>query len=161
MARTLTARISCLTRTRSWVLMVLYMGLLWSKFCIYAFKLLFSFSFFSGRRSLKLENENNSTKTLRPQKSRIWNWVPRVRVYIQTYPRRLELPLNGTYFHGPSLFEPLKFYCIYSRLSLSRTYRDPLKHFEISVLRHIRFSELRKIQIAQPNLTNDYVSRLL
>ena len=34
---------------------------------------------------------------------------------------------------------------------------DSLKHFEISVLRHIRFSALRKIQIAQPNFTNEYV----
>ena len=28
----------------------------------------------------------------------------------------------------------------YSRLSLSRSSRDPLKHFEISALRHIRFA---------------------
>ena len=33
----------------------------------------------------------------------------------------------------------------YSRLPLSRSRRDPLKHFEISVLRHIRCAELRKI----------------
>ena len=32
----------------------------------------------------------------------------------------------------------------YSRLSLSRSPRDSLKYFEISVLRHIRFAELRK-----------------
>ena len=32
----------------------------------------------------------------------------------------------------------------YSRLSLSRTPRDSLKYFEISVVRHIRFAELRK-----------------
>ena len=32
----------------------------------------------------------------------------------------------------------------YSRLSLSRNRRDPQKHFEISVLRHIRFVVLRK-----------------
>ena len=32
----------------------------------------------------------------------------------------------------------------YSRLSLSRTPRDSIKHFKISVLRHIRFAELRK-----------------
>ena len=50
---------------------------------------------------------------------------------------------------------------IYSRLSLSRSRRDPQKQFEISVVRHIRFSELRKIQIAQPNFTNEYVIRLL
>ena len=33
---------------------------------------------------------------------------------------------------------------IYSRLSLSRTPRDSLNYFEISVVRHIRFAELRK-----------------
>ena len=49
----------------------------------------------------------------------------------------------------------------YSRLSLSRNRRDPLKHFEISVLRHIRFIVLRKKQFEQPNLTNDYVILLL
>ena len=46
---------------------------------------------------------------------------------------------------------------IYSRLSLSRNRRDPLKHFEISVLRHIRFVVLRKKQLEQPNFINDYV----
>ena len=46
----------------------------------------------------------------------------------------------------------------YSRLSLSRNRRDPQKHFEISVLRHIRFVVLRKKkQLEQPNFTNDYV----
>ena len=48
----------------------------------------------------------------------------------------------------------------YSQLSLSRSRRDPLKHFEISVLRYIRFAELRKIQIEQPNFTNKYVGKL-
>ena len=38
---------------------------------------------------------------------------------------------------------PILFY-LYSRLSLSRNPRDSMKHFEISVLRHIRFVELRK-----------------
>ena len=33
---------------------------------------------------------------------------------------------------------------MYSQLSLSRIPRDTLKHFEIAVPRHIRFSELRK-----------------
>ena len=33
---------------------------------------------------------------------------------------------------------------MYSRLSLSRIPRDSLKYFEISVVRHIRFAELRK-----------------
>ena len=36
-----------------------------------------------------------------------------------------------------------------------------MKHFEKSVVRHIRFSGLRKIQIAQLNFTNEYVIRLL
>ena len=45
----------------------------------------------------------------------------------------------------------------YSRLSLSRSRGDPLKHFEISVLRHIRFAELRKVPIEQPNFTNEHV----
>ena len=39
----------------------------------------------------------------------------------------------------------------YSRLSLSRSRRDPLKYFEISVLRHIRCAELRKTPNEQPN----------
>ena len=46
---------------------------------------------------------------------------------------------------------------VYSRLSLSRSRKHPLKHFEISVLRHIRFAELRKIPNEQPNLTNEHV----
>ena len=51
--------------------------------------------------------------------------------------------------------------CKYSWLSLSRSWRDPMKQFEISVLRHIRFSKLRTIQIALPNFTNEYVIRIL
>ena len=46
---------------------------------------------------------------------------------------------------------------MYSQLSLSPNERDPLKHLEISVLQHIRFAELRKIHIEQPNFTNKYV----
>ena len=49
----------------------------------------------------------------------------------------------------------------YSRLSLSRNWRDHHKHFEISVLRHIRFVILRKKQYEQPHFTNDYVIWLL
>ena len=45
----------------------------------------------------------------------------------------------------------------YSGLSLSRSRRDPLKHFEISVLRHIRSAELRKIPNEQPNFTHEHV----
>ena len=43
---------------------------------------------------------------------------------------------------------------IYSRLSLSRNRRDPLKHFEISVLQHIRFVVLRK------NNLNNQISQM-
>ena len=46
---------------------------------------------------------------------------------------------------------------LYSRLSLSRSRRDPLKQFEISVLRHIRFAVLRKIPVEQPNFTNEHI----
>ena len=46
---------------------------------------------------------------------------------------------------------------IYSRLSLSRSQRDPLKYFELSVLRHIRCAELRKTPIERPNFTNEHV----
>ena len=48
-----------------------------------------------------------------------------------------------------------------SQLSLSRSRRDPLKHFEISVFRHIRLGELRKQLIEQPNFINEHVIRLL
>ena len=41
----------------------------------------------------------------------------------------------------------------YSRLSLSRTPRDSMKQFEISVLRHIRFADSGKQLIEQPPLT--------
>ena len=53
-------------------------------------------------------------------------------------------------------FKPVQI-SIYSRLSLSRNRRDSLKHFEISVLRHIRFAELRKIPMEQTNFTNKHV----
>ena len=66
MARTLMAHLPCLTRTHSWAPMVPYMRPLCSNFCIkcYVFMLLFSFSVFSDGLSLKIENENNNTKTL-------------------------------------------------------------------------------------------------
>ena len=44
---------------------------------------------------------------------------------------------------------------INSPLSLSKS-KEPLKHFKISILRHIRFVVLRKKQFKQPNFTNDY-----
>ena len=40
----------------------------------------------------------------------------------------------------------------YNRRSLSRSPRDSLIYFEISVLRHIRFAELRKKHISQMNM---------
>ena len=49
----------------------------------------------------------------------------------------------------------------YSQLSLSRSWRDPLKLFEISVLWPTRFAELRKVPIKQPNFTNEHVIWLL
>ena len=52
-------------------------------------------------------------------------------------------------------------FCIYSRLSLSRSRRDPLKHFEISVPRHIRCAELRIIPIKKTNFTFEHVIWLL
>ena len=59
--------------------------------------------------------------------------------------------------HQTLVIAPVQGIKKYSRLSLSRNRRDPLKHFEISVLRHIRFVVLRKKQLEQPNFTNDYV----
>ena len=44
----------------------------------------------------------------------------------------------------PPLSDIADFSAQYSRLSLSRNRRDPQIHFEISVLRHIRFVVLRK-----------------
>ena len=93
-----------------------YMRLLWSNFCYYVSSLLFSFSIFSDRWSLKIENENNSTKTLTAEVSYIG-----LGVYIETNPGWLELPFARTNLHGSSLFEPLKFYCrCHSRLNKPR-----------------------------------------
>ena len=43
-----------------------------------------------------------------------------------------------------------------STLDISKS-KGPSEHFEISALRHIRFAELRKIPIEQPNFTNGHV----
>ena len=61
------------------------------------FMLLFSFSIFSDRRSLKIENENNSMKTLTAVLSPTYRTrVPRVQfINIETYPAWPELPLTG------------------------------------------------------------------
>ena len=75
-------------------------------------------------------------------------------------PDRVSNPGPLTYESGalPTLKVALYCYCtIYSRLSLSRSRRGPLEYFEISVLRHIRCAELRKIPMVQPNFTNEHV----
>ena len=92
------AHLPCLFRTRSWVPMVPYMRLLWSDFSIYVFLLLFSFSIFSDRWSLKIEIENNNMKPLTaeaidPLESLVYqyrnlSWLARK-------------PLTGTTFHLP------------------------------------------------------------
>ena len=62
--------------------LVQFMRFLCSNFCIYVFMLLYRFLFL-----LKTETENNNTKTL------IYGTrAPRVQVYIETNPGRLELP---------------------------------------------------------------------
>ena len=57
-------------------------------------------------------------------------------------------------------YQPLNPLLLQSTLVISKL-KGPSKHSEISVIRHIRFSELRQIQSAQPNFTNEYVIRLL
>ena len=66
MARILMARLPCLE-----LVTYLFLGpydpifeFLWSSFCIYGFMLLFSFSVFSDRRSVKIENKNTRSKIL-------------------------------------------------------------------------------------------------
>ena len=63
---------------------------------------------------------------------------------------------------GPTILHRLGNVIItkYSQLSLSRIPRDPLKYFEISVPRHIRFAELRKNNLNN-HITNIYVIELL
>ena len=71
--------------------------------------LLFSFSIFSDRRSLKIEkNENKITKTLTAEASYTCRTiVSRVQfINIQTYPGWLELPLTGPNLAGPNLHGP-------------------------------------------------------
>ena len=64
MARTLIARLPCLTRTRSCVPMAPYKSIMWLHFYIHVFMLLFSFSICSDQRTLNIENKNNSMKHL-------------------------------------------------------------------------------------------------
>ena len=57
--------------------------------------------------------------------------------------------------------QSLDYIQLQSTLVISRNRRDPLKNFEISVLRHIRFVVLRKKQFEQPNFTNYNIVCLL
>ena len=63
--------------------------------------------------------------------------------------RKRYLQHNGNFLSWPiknGLFDTINHKLImkYSRLPLSRIPRDSLKHFEISVLRHIRVERVRK-----------------
>ena len=71
--------------------------------------LLFSFSIFSDRRSLKIENENKSAKTLTAEVS----YTGSLELsFLEICPGWLDLPLTGINFHGPKPVRTLKFYCI-------------------------------------------------
>ena len=102
----------CLTRSHSWAPMIPFTRLLWSEVYVHMLLLSFSTCSFSDWQSLKIENENNNTKTRTTEVS-YRDYVPRVLVYIETNPGWLELPLTGIYFYGPSLFEP--FFCSLSK----------------------------------------------
>ena len=82
--------------------------------------LLFSFSIFSDRRSLKIENENNKKKTQAAEVSYM-GLGSLVFRFIHSNPGWLELPLTRTNFHGPNLFEPSKFYCNEKQEASSKT----------------------------------------
>ena len=69
-------------------------------FLHYVFMLFFSFSIFSNRRLLKIENENNNTKTLTTDVSYMGVGSLEFRFIYGTNPGWLELPLTGTNFHG-------------------------------------------------------------
>ena len=71
-------------------------------------------------------------------------------------PQKLGLNTSMQHSFSNTLYIQTK----YSRLSLSRNRRDPQKHVEISVFRHIRLVVLRK-QSELPNFKNDYVIWLL
>ena len=88
------ACLPCLTRTRSWVPMGPFMKIS-SQMCALMFPCFF-FSIFSDRRSLKIENENNNTKTLTTEELGSIEFS-----FIKAYPGWLELPLTVHNFHGP------------------------------------------------------------
>ena len=73
--------------------------------------MLFSFSIFSDRRSLKIENENNNTKTLTPKvsyKGLDFRFIYKLALAGWNYPW-LEL-----IFIVPKVFQLLKFYSTYT-----------------------------------------------
>ena len=69
---------------------------------IRVFVLLFSFSIFSDRRSLKKENENNSMEILMQK-------FDHKRLIYGTIGTKKQVLVSRVY--APSGFEPLKFYC--------------------------------------------------
>ena len=104
-AQTLMALLPCLTRTHSLVPMVPY-----NETSVYneisAF--MFSYCFFYFLYLVTSSQHENYY-----WRSHIYGTrVPGVQVYIETNPGWLELSLDQTNFHGPSLFEQLKLYCI-------------------------------------------------
>ena len=63
------------------------------------------------------------------------------RLYTAVYEETIKLSLRFSFL---CVFFVSKGNILYSRLSLSRIPRDSLKYFEISIVRHIRFAELRQ-----------------
>ena len=123
---------------------------------------LLSFMFFAlglnNCRSCHSVPENKHSGKRNAKTCYFLNWLKWKYVEFKKYILHVKLTVYYTvsftcniYFLNPT----------YSRLSLSRSRRDPLKHFEISVLRHIRFAELRKIPTEQSNFTNEHVIWLL
>ena len=122
----------------------------------------------TGSKTLELPVQNLTSHMYPEQgsndsgeRSNVWE-----SALLTTGPRRpvqIKCVSGGLWFliwyHLPSLF--IYYNYQYSGLSLSRNRRDHHKHFEISVLRHIRLVVLRKKQFEQPNFTNDYVIWLL
>ena len=86
----------------------------------------------------------------------IWKYILTLAKFALTLALK---SIQMAYFHIKNYL--YKILSKYSRLLLSRNRRNPQTHFEISVLRHIRFVVLRKKQFGQPNFTKDYAIRLV
>ena len=71
----------------------------------------------------------------------------------------VEVRISRSVSEGPFEFEITRVDCnlYYSQLSLSRSQRDSLEHFEISLIRHIRSGKLWKRQVEQPNFRKKYI----